>query len=166
VVCPQTDVAELAAWLDIPIIAQDGEGLAAALTSVFRLELAAGYERVIAFNGDTPHLPVRVLNEAFERLGGADLVVGPTEDGGYYLVGATATHATLFDARRIGTETALATLLGRARALDLQVALTDAWYDIDEAADLARLASELRGAADRAPQTAAWLAARRPFARP
>jgi glycosyltransferase A (GT-A) superfamily protein (DUF2064 family) len=70
VVCPQTDVAELAAWLDIPIIAQDGEGLAAALTSVFRLQLAAGYERVIAFNGDTPHLPLRVLNEAFERLGG------------------------------------------------------------------------------------------------
>jgi rSAM/selenodomain-associated transferase 1 len=164
VVCPRADVPELAAWLDVAIVPQDGEGLAAALTSVFRLHLAAGYERVIAFNGDSPHLPARVLDEAFDRLGRADLVVGPTEDGGYYLVGGTAVHPALFDAQRIGTETALETLLGRARTLALHVVHTEPWYDIDDAGDLRRLAAELQGAPARAPRTAAWLAAQQWFA--
>jgi hypothetical protein len=164
VVCPRADVPELAAWLDVAIVPQDGEGLAAALTSVFRIHLAMGYGRVIAFNGDSPHLPARVLDEAFDQLGRADLVVGPTEDGGYYLVGAMAAHPGLFDAQQIGTETALEALLGRARALNLEVALTELWYDIDDAADLIRLTAELRNALPRAPRTAAWLAAQPPFA--
>jgi rSAM/selenodomain-associated transferase 1 len=164
VVCPRADVLELAAWLDVAIVPQDGEGLAAALTSVFRLHLTMGYEHVIAFNGDSPHLPARVLDEAFDLLGRADLVVGPTEDGGYYLVGATAVYPGLFDAQRIGTETALQTLLGRARALNLQVLVTEPWYDIDGGGDLTRLAAELRDAPSRAPRTAAWLAAQGPFA--
>jgi uncharacterized protein len=164
VVCPRADVPELAAWLDVAIVPQDGEGLAAALTSVFRIHLAMGYGRVVAFNGDSPHLPARVLDEAFDQLGRADLVVGPTEDGGYYLVGATAAHPGLFDAQQIGTETALEALLGRARGLKLEVALMEPWYDIDDAADLVRLTAELRNAPPRAPRTAAWLAAQPPFA--
>ena len=103
-------------------------------------------------------------DEAFDQLGRAELVVGPTEDGGYYLVGATAAHPGLFDGQQIGTETALEALLGRARGLKLEVALTEPWYDIDDAADLVRLTAELRNAPPRAPRTAAWLAARPPFA--
>jgi rSAM/selenodomain-associated transferase 1 len=160
VVCPLGDVGELADWLDIPIVAQEGEGLAAGLASAFRLHLTAGFGRVIAFNGDTPHLPPRVLATAFEWLDRADLVVGPTEDGGYYLIGAKAVHPQLFDVRRMGTETALDALLSRARALGLRVALTEPWYDIDGPGDLARLAADLSAATERAPLTAPWLAAR------
>lgn len=165
VVCPHADATELAAWLDVPVVPQEGDGLAAGLASAFHLHLTEGCVRVITFNGDSPHLPARVLEAAFDLLDGADLVVGPTEDGGYYLVGAKAVHAQLFDAQRIGTETALQALLSRARALNLEIALTEPWYDIDDASDLTRLAAELPTVAERAPRTAAWLAARQPLAR-
>jgi uncharacterized protein len=165
VVCPRADVPDLAAWLEVAVVPQEGDGLAAGLASVFRTHLTKGCERVIAFNGDSPHLPARVLEAAFDMLDRADLVVGPTEDGGYYLVGAKGVHPQLFDARLMGTETALEALLSRARALDLQVAFTEPWYDIDDADDLRRLAAELQVAAERAPRTAAWLATRNSPAR-
>jgi rSAM/selenodomain-associated transferase 1 len=165
VVCPHADATELAAWLDVPVVPQNGDGLAAGLASVFRLHLTDSCERVIAFNGDSPHLPARVLEAAFDLLDGADLVVGPTEDGGYYLVGAKTVHTRLFDAERIGTESALQALLSRARALHLKIALTEPWYDIDDASDLMRLTAELPSVAERVPRTAAWLAARNPPAR-
>ncbi len=86
-----------------------------------------------------------------------DVVVGPTYDGGYYLVGAKASHPTLFASDGMGTSSALEKLLSRARALGLSVGLADPFYDIDVADDLNRLAAELRLAPARAPRTAEWL---------
>ena len=85
------------------------------------------------------------------------MVVGPTHDGGYYLVGAKAPHPTLFEGDGMGTGSALELLLQRARTLDLSVACTDSFYDIDVRADLVRLAAELEIAPARAPRTADWL---------
>jgi hypothetical protein len=101
------------------------------------------------------------VRRAFALLETRDLVVGPTADGGYYLVGATRPHRGLFAGTGIGTGSALHALLDRARTLDLRVACTEEYYDVDEGSDLARLAAELRTAPSRAPRTAAWLAARR-----
>ena len=81
---------------------------------------------------------------AFEALARHDVIVGPTHDGGYYLVGAKASHAGLFDGDSMGTKSALEALLARARALQLSVDFTEHFYDIDVASDLARLAAELR----------------------
>jgi len=158
VVCPAGEVSALAAWLEVEVVAQDGNGLAAGLASAFRTFLGGGCGRVVAFNGDSPHLPRSTLERAFELLDTHDLVVGPTVDGGYYLVGATAPHPDLFDGGRMGTGTALDSLLERAHDLGLSVASTDPWYDVDEAQDLRRLADELRIAPALAPRTAAWLA--------
>ena len=69
------------------VVAQTGAGLAAGLTSVFTQFPG---RRTIAFNSDSPHLPRSVLEDAFETLATHDVVVGPTHDGGYYLVGAKA----------------------------------------------------------------------------
>ena len=159
VMCPDTDVNELAqlAGGEVSIVAQKGEGLAAGLTSVFA-HFADGHQRrVIAFNSDSPHLPRSVLEGAFETLGAHDVVVGPTHDGGYYLVGAKASHPTLFAGDGMGTSSALERLLSRARALELSVGFADRFYDINVADDLSRLAAELRLAPARAPRTAAWL---------
>ena len=139
------------------VVAQKGEGLAAGLTSVFA-HFAEGHQRrTIAFNSDSPHLPRSVLEDAFETLAARDVVVGPTHDGGYYLVGAKASHPTLFAGDGMGTSSALERLLSRARALDLSVGFAALFYDIDVADDLTRLAKELRLAPARAPRTAAWL---------
>ena len=169
VMCPESDVDELArlAGTQSPgkpanVVAQDGEGLAAGLTSVFA-HFAEGHRtnahqrRIIAFNSDSPHLPRSVLEDAFETLAAHDVVVGPTHDGGYYLVGAKAAHPTLFAGDGMGTSSALERLLARARALELSVGFADRFYDIDTADDLSRLAAELRLAPARAPRTAAWL---------
>ena len=160
VVCPSGDADELARWLGIEVVVQDGNGLAAGLDSVFRLFCGGGRRRVIAFNGDSPHLAAETLAGAFSLLDTHDLVVGPTTDGGYYLVGATRPHPGLFERGGMGTGTALRSLLSRAHALGLRVALTEECYDVDDGEDLARLAADLRAAPARAPRTAAWLAAR------
>jgi rSAM/selenodomain-associated transferase 1 len=159
IMCPDSDVKELAqlAGDGASVVAQKGTGLAAGLTSVFA-HFAEGHQRrIIAFNSDSPHLPRSVLEDAFETLAAHDVVVGPTHDGGYYLVGATASHPTLFAGDGMGTHTALERLLSRARDLELSVGFADPFYDIDVADDLTRLAEELRLAPARAPRTARWL---------
>jgi uncharacterized protein len=159
IMCPDSDVTELTklAGHEASVIAQKGEGLAAGLTSVFA-HFAAGHQRrTIAFNSDSPHLPRSVLEDAFETLTAHDIVVGPTHDGGYYLVGAKAFHPTLFARDGMGTSSALERLLSRTRALELSVGFAHPFYDVDVVDDLTRLAEQLRLAPGRAPRTAAWL---------
>jgi rSAM/selenodomain-associated transferase 1 len=159
IVCPASDVDDLSCALGdaIPIVPQSGDGLAAGLTSVFAHFGAAGRRRIVAFNSDSPHLPASVLRSAFQTLAQSDVVVGPTHDGGYYLVGAKASHPGLFANDGLGTTNAFEALLTRVSALHLSVGLTDPFYDIDVAADLGRLAAELERAPGRAPKTARWL---------
>jgi rSAM/selenodomain-associated transferase 1 len=159
--CPECDVEDLRSATDntVHVVPQAGSGLAAGLTSVFAHFAAAGRDRIVAFNSDSPHLPASVLENAFRALAACDVVVGPTHDGGYYLVGATASHPGLFTGEVMGTTSAFETLLARARALRLSVQLTNPFYDIDEAADLGRLAAELQRTPGKAPKTAEWLLA-------
>jgi rSAM/selenodomain-associated transferase 1 len=164
IMCPESDVNELAQLAgpqlegkEASVVAQKGEGLAAGLDSVFA-HFAEGHQRrIIAFNSDSPHLPRSVLEDAFETLAAEDVVVGPTHDGGYYLVGAKASHPALFAHDGMGTSSALERLLAHARTLDLSVGFAPPFYDIDVVDDLTRLAKELRLAPARAPRTAAWL---------
>jgi len=174
ITCPASDVNELTQLAgaqlsnnEASVVAQKGEGLAAGLTSVFA-HFAPDHQkedhqrdthrrRIIAFNSDSPHMPRSVLEDAFETLTAHDVVVGPTHDGGYYLVGAKASHPTLFAGDGMGTSSALERLLSRAQALELSVGFADRFYDIDIADDLSRLAEELRLDPARAPRTAAWL---------
>lgn len=158
IMCPASDVQDLQklAGDKANVVAQRGDGLAAGLDSVFA-KFATHGERVIAFNSDSPHLPLSVLTGAFETLLTHDVVVGPTHDGGYYLVGAKAAHPALFHDDGMGTGSALDALLERARRLELSVGFTEQFYDVDVEGDLNRLAAELRLTPARAPRTAAWL---------
>src|SRR5258708_12118583 len=164
--CPVSDVKELGglAGHGARVVAQKGEGLAAGLTSVFAHFAESQQRRIIAFNSDSPHLPRSVLEEAFEALASHATVVGPTYDGGYYLVGAKAFHPTLFTGDGMGTSSALERLLSRARALELSVGFADPFYDIDVADALIRLAGELDSPPSHAPPTPPCLTpCRHPF---
>jgi uncharacterized protein len=158
VMCPESDQEELARLFGnaVLVVAQKGEGLAAGLTSVFRHFTAGGRQHVIAFNSDSPHLAPSILDGAFEILDTHDVVVGPTHDGGYYLVGAKAAYPSLFEGDGMGTRTALDRLLMRTKLLELSTGFTERFYDIDVANDLILLAQELRLAPAKAPRTAAW----------
>ncbi len=157
--CPEPDAEELARATRniVPVVPQTGIGLEAGLDSVFRHFSPNGRRPVVAFNSDTPHLPASILDNAFRALADHDVVLGPTHDGGYYLVGATASHPGLFAKDAMGTTNALDSVLAHAKAMKLSVHFTDRFYDIDEAADLHRLADELQQNPSRAPRTAAWL---------
>jgi uncharacterized protein len=159
VMCPESDKNDLVHLLGdtVQVVAQKGEGLAAGLISVFRHFTAAGRRHVIAFNSDSPHLAPSVLDSAFGVLSTHDVVVGPTHDGGYYLVGAKAAHPSLFEGDGMGTRTALDRLLTRAKMLDLSTGFTEPFYDVDVANDLVQLARELQVDPRKAPRTATWL---------
>ena len=159
VMCPAADADDVAGRLPagVHVVGQQGTGLAAGLVSVFD-HFVPEFRRVVALDSDSPHLPRPILESAFDLLEASEVVVGPTEDGGYYLVGASGRHPRLFDLAPLGTSTARDALIGNARSLGLSVAFTDAWYDVDVPADLRRLAIELRSDPARAPCTAALLA--------
>ena len=150
--CPASDVEELTRLVPggVGVVAQKGEGLAAGLTSVFA-HFASGQRRVIAFNSDSPHLPASVLENAFQALAAHDVVVGPTHDGGYYLVGAKATHPTLFEGDGMGTNECARGLAGARSGPRLSVGFTDPFYDIDVAG---RPDSARRGTPDRSDEGA------------
>jgi len=159
VICPANDAQELVAWLppDVRVEPQRGRGLADGLESVFEI-FCDPPRGVIAINGDGPHLPLAVLQEAYAALAKHDLVFGPCDDGGYYLVGATRPHAGLFESHTMGSHSALDSLIAQARRLELSSTVTAEHYDVDVPADLARLAKELSTRPERAPKTAAVLA--------
>jgi rSAM/selenodomain-associated transferase 1 len=162
IMCPEADAQDLvrATGNSISVVPQNGNGLTAGLTSVFAHFASAGAGRIVAFNSDTPHLPPSYLERAFRLLASCDVVIGPTHDGGYYLVGAKAPHPGLFVTDAMGTTSAYEALLARVRGLNLSFSLIDSFYDIDELSDLDQLADELLRSPGKAPRTADWLLAR------
>lgn len=110
---------------------------------------------------DSPHLPVTILQQAVEELTTHDVVFGPAEDGGYYLIGLRQPLPTLFYGIAWSTDGVLAQTLARVEALDLTAARLPVWYDIDTSADLDRLRTDLAavppGSTDDCPNTRRYL---------
>lgn len=137
---------------------QRAQGLGDALESAFSEGLRDGYAAVGVLGMDVPSLPPSVLAEAFARLGDADVVMGPSADGGYYLLTARRLHPTLFREMTWSTDGVAAETRRRCTALGLRVEEVAEWDDIDDAAALRRLAHALSATdGDVAPHTRAAL---------
>lgn len=139
-------------------------GLAASLFDAAEDLLGAGHEAVCLVNADSPTLPTGVLIEATQALQrpGDRVVLGPAEDGGYYLIGLKHAYRRLFEDIDWSTERVFHQTRDRAQGLGLETVILPVWYDVDDAASLWRLRGELLGsaiAADRyaAPHTRSWL---------
>jgi len=103
-----------------------------------------GEDRMVLIASDSPHLPVSYVTDAFDVLAERDLVFGPVEDGGYYLIGARTPRMTeVLDGMRMSTGDVLERLIERAATLGLSVGLVPSTFDIDEADDLHRLMGEI-----------------------
>ena len=123
---------------------QEGADLSERLVRAFDRGFAGGWERVLVRNSDSPDLPGDMLltaNQALES-GQTDLVLGPSPDGGYYLVGLNQPRPQLFQGISWSSPTVLADTLGRARSLSLAVHLLPSWPDIDTIDDLRAFAAQ------------------------
>ena len=138
---------------------QRGRDLGERMAHAIRDELARGRGPVVVLGADAPHVSTAALAEAAARLtAGADLVLGPAIDGGYYLIGVKAWRQSLFRDIRWGSDGVFAATQRRARRLGLRTHLLPPTFDVDEGADLKRLAVLIaRGAVD-LPRTATILA--------
>lgn len=126
-------------------VAQRGSSLGDRLAHVMGQALASGFHQVAAMNSDSPTLPVEYLSQAFAHLDEqeTDVVLGPCEDGGYYLIGWKTPHPRLVRQVEMSTGQVLEDTLALAAAEGLRAALLPPWYDVDTPQDLLRAQSDL-----------------------
>jgi uncharacterized protein len=136
------EIRSLASERGVTILPQCEGDLGARLHDAFRGLRDRGAEHVVAIGADTPHLDPGLLTHAFEALEAHDLVIGPAEDGGYYLIGARGPAGGLFESIAWGTGTVLDATRERARVLDRTVEALRNGYDIDDVPTLRRAARE------------------------
>src|SRR5262249_51802958 len=126
------------------MIPQRGGSLGERLTNCFADLFALGFESVIVIGAHSPTLPGAYIFAAFECFETEDdVVVGPTEDGGYYLVGMRKLHERIFEDIPWGTGGALDATIERAREAELNLVLLPEWRDVDTPEDFQRLKREL-----------------------
>jgi rSAM/selenodomain-associated transferase 1 len=130
---------------EFALLPQRGESFGERLFYAAADLLSVGYESCCLIDSDSPTLPRALLTAAIEELSrpGERIVLGPADDGGYYLIGMRRAHRRLFEEIAWSTAEVSAQTIARAREINLEVALLPAWYDVDDAATLRRLCVEL-----------------------
>jgi len=127
------------------LLPQRGDDLGARLLFTFDQLFRQGFTQVIVIDSDTPTLPTAYLEQALRLIAADenDVVLGPTEDGGYYLIGLRQSHRELFERMPWSTSQVFLETRRRSEQSGLTVACTEAWYDVDTPEDLARLMESL-----------------------
>lgn len=145
------------------LIAQRGGELGERQERLVEDILGLGHQAALVIGTDVPTLPPESIDEAvgLVMVPEIDVVLGPTEDGGYYLIGLRAPRPALFEDMPWSTSTVLSLTLERARRLGLRAVCLPTWFDVDTGADLERLEAALGAATGRMPRhTRAFLAGR------
>jgi len=136
------------------LIPQQGQDLGERLYNVLTTCLQRGYGQAVVMDSDSPTLPISYLKQAFHELDDptVDVVLGPCDDGGYYLIGLKSPCSALFRGIVMSTSTVTAQTLERAQEQGLRVACLPRWYDVDTPEDLERLIDELCSRPDHSAQ--------------
>lgn len=144
---------------DVNWLCQRGSHLGERLSNAFTALRQDGWEKTVVLGGDSPLLPQDYIEEAFEALDRYDVVLGPADDGGYYLIGlsgsggpggtgggrnADGRYDRLFESIHWGTGRVLRQTRAAIRANGFSCHELPAWHDVDRPADLDRLAREIR----------------------
>ena len=137
---------------------QQGDGLGARMRRAFLETFLAGHQQAVIIGTDHPTLPVAFVETAFGALARAPgIAIGPSDDGGYYLLGMNSFYPQLFEGMTYSHADVFAHTLARAAQTDAALTILPAWYDVDDAATLARLRADLAADAALAPRTRAFL---------
>ncbi len=127
------------------LVPQRGDGFGERLLAAAEDVLAIGYGSVCLIDSDSPTVPARAFEQAVKALAepGDRVVLGPSGDGGYYLIGLKKVHKEPFARISWSTGSVLGETMARCREAGLEVVLLPTWYDVDDAATLDTLTQEL-----------------------
>ncbi len=130
---------------EFALIPQRGEGFGERLLATAEDILACGYGSVCLIDSDSPTVPAAVFEMAVAELErpGDRVVVGPSHDGGYYLIGLKRAHGEVFANINWSTATVFEETMAAARAATIEIVVLPLWYDVDDAASLSVLRNEL-----------------------
>lgn len=130
---------------DFRLIVQRGDGFGERLHCAAMDLLACGFAAVCLIDSDSPTMPHVALQQAVAELArpGDRVVIGASDDGGYYLIGLKAAHAAVFERITWSTGSVYAETLERAAEAGIDVVELPVWYDVDDGATLRVLAAEL-----------------------
>ncbi len=147
------------------LVAQRGEAFGERLTAAAEDLLRIGFHSLCLIDSDSPTVPQRAYSQAVKFLSqpGDRVVLGPSDDGGYYLIGLKKVHRRLFENIDWSTERVFQQTLERAAEVSVAVELLPKWYDVDDRTTLQRLGRELLegqglAGAYAAPETHGFLA--------
>jgi rSAM/selenodomain-associated transferase 1 len=163
-----TPVGEESAYADIlppefVLVPQRGDAFGERLLLATGDVLDLGFEAVCLIDSDSPTVPQHAYADAVRLLlqAGDRIVLGPVDDGGYYLIGLKAAHRHVFEDIDWSTERVFSQTIERATEIGLAVELLPTWYDVDDRTTLQRLCDELLGgeasAGYHAPETRQFL---------
>jgi rSAM/selenodomain-associated transferase 1 len=124
---------------DFTLFAQFGETLGDRICSAFEFAFSEGLDSVVMIGTDSPTFPAAFLDNAFAELEKADAVLGPTEDGGYYLIGLNSVRDVLFAGVEWSSANTFRQTDSNLKNAGLVVSHLAPWYDVDEPDDLIRL---------------------------
>ena len=131
--------------VDFNLVPQRGDAFGERLAFATEDMLRLGFDSVCLINSDSPSVPHAAFSEAVEILSQPEesVVLGPSDDGGYYLIGLKKLHCELFENIAWSTERVLDQTIDRAAQIGLPVRLLPTWYDVDDRKTLRRLCEEL-----------------------
>ena len=109
-----------------------------------RSSIPYGNVKLIIIGSDSPAIPLKYIEEAFSILGKTDIVLGPAEDGGFYLIGVKKTCPDIFNSVRWSASYTLSDIIANLEKSSLNYMLLPKWYDIDEIKDLVKLNNDLK----------------------
>ncbi len=132
---------------DFTLVPQRGDAFGDRLAAATEDLLRIGFDSLCLIDSDSPTLPEAAFAQAVEFLAGAEdsIVLGPSDDGGYYLIGLRKLHRRVFEGIDWSTDRVLEQTIEAAREIDLPVHLLPTWYDVDDRATLSRLCHEFFG---------------------
>ena len=126
---------------DTRLFIQQGKDLGDKMRQAFVDRFSDGYKKVVIIGSDSPSLPVSYINKALNS--DKDLILGPSTDGGYYLIAMTGKVSEVFDGIAWGTEQVLDETLNRVKKAGVSLELLPVWYDVDFPEDLKFLKTHL-----------------------
>jgi rSAM/selenodomain-associated transferase 1 len=137
---PESAKDKFIGWLgpDYPYMPQQGKDLGERMENAFVGILEQGFKKAIIIGSDSPDLPYELINEAFSALQNNDAVIGPTFDGGYYLLGFKRETflPKVFHGMRWSTNTVYNGTLSILREYDYSIQVLSKWRDVDTLDDL------------------------------